>query len=106
MYCILNKKHLFENLQIHFIKSTLLFFFRYNAEVVLGLHDFDNFENGGQPEVFDIVRRIKVNVRIIICRSKSNVYRSWRNGYSNTTCSSCKLKKNALGSCFFRIMFL
>ena len=29
-------------------------------EVVLGVHDFDDFDNGGQPEVYDIDQIITV----------------------------------------------
>ena len=35
---------------------------RDRSEVVLGLHDFDDFENGGQPEVYDIEQYIRVNI--------------------------------------------
>ena len=31
-------------------------------EVVLGIHDFDNFENGGRPEVYDIEQIIVVRI--------------------------------------------
>ena len=32
-------------------------------DVVLGAHDFDDFENGGQPEVYDIQEIIRVSIQ-------------------------------------------
>ena len=32
-------------------------------DVALGVHDFDDFENGGQPEVYDIEQIIRVRIQ-------------------------------------------
>ena len=47
--------------------------YRGGVEVVLGLHDFDDFENGGQPEVFDVVQRVLVSTDVIIPREICSV---------------------------------
>ena len=42
----------------------VILFFRDISEVVLGLHDFANFSNGGQPEVFDIIETVRVSIEV------------------------------------------
>ena len=42
-------------------------------EVVLGLHDFDDFDNGGQPEVYDIDQIVVVCIHLCYC-FKSDIF--------------------------------
>ena len=35
---------------------------RETVQMVLGLHDFDDFENGGQPEIYDVEQMIRVRI--------------------------------------------
>ena len=45
-----------------------IIFCRRSRDVVLGLHDFDDFQNGGQPEVYDIEQIVEVCILITVSK--------------------------------------
>ena len=57
----------------------LFVFWRDAYQVVLGLHDFDDFENGGKPEIYDIEQILLVSIFFYkngkkICQSFIQLY--------------------------------